>query len=502
MLRTPSAMALGACVFGTAYAAQRIIAPYAGLSLALYSGIAFSTLLGFAIGCALGTRSSSAVRAGLDAARALLAAAVLTLLTDFLRRPLLVALWGVDLRLTIAIASVAFAGLPIICLGLAFGAGASHHTAAEALGASAWLIAGAAIAAPVVGYGLAPYLGLTVSLAVIASAEGALAFALGSQRAPVASAVGALLVLAGALIVAVAPVGASRIGPHLLELDRGREGELRVFDRDGARYLLTDGTIEAVMDTLSGDCIQRGPAALGLLRLMRPGPDSMLVLGLRGGTLPLAFARSGWHVRVVEPDQERVSASRRVSYKPRELPLQVAEIRRFLHRDRGRHSVIVLDAFADSYMPFPLCTREFVDLAASRLLDDGMLVVSVETLGWDDPMLASIAATLRTKFAHVVALPTSEPPNAVGTILLLATHQPVTFTDGQLPDPTQFFLNPDALWVVQQQTHAWLNRFEPKTEHARVLTDDKSMIEVWSDRLNVAERTELHGFFGPNGGSW
>jgi len=47
MLRTPSAMALGACVFGTAYAAQRLIAPYAGLSLALYCGIAFSTLLGF-----------------------------------------------------------------------------------------------------------------------------------------------------------------------------------------------------------------------------------------------------------------------------------------------------------------------------------------------------------------------------------------------------------------------------------------------------------------------
>jgi hypothetical protein len=35
-----------------------------------------------------------------------------------------------------------------------------------------------------------------------------------------------------------------------------------------------------------------------------------------------------------------------------------------------------------------------------------------------------------------------------------------------------------------------------------VLTDDRNMIEVWSDRLNLAERAELHGFFGPNGGSW
>jgi spermidine synthase len=502
MLRTPSAIALGACVFATAYAAQRLIAPYAGLSLALYSGIAFSTLLGFAIGCALGTRTGSAERAGPAAARALLAAAALTLLVALLRRPLLVALWGVDLRLTIAITSVLFAGLPILCLGFAFGAGASHHTASEALGTGAWLITGAALAAPLVGYGLAPYLGLTITLALIAAGEATLAFVLGTRHAPVATARGALLVLAGALFVGVAPVGATRLGPRMLELDRGHEGELRVFDRDGARYLLADGTIHAVMDTLSGDCIQRGPAALGLLRLMRPGRDSMLVLGLRGGTLPLAFARSGWHVDVVEPDRERVRASRRVSYKPGELPLQVAEIRRYLHRDHGRHSVIVLDAFADSAMPFPLCSREFVDLVAPRLLDDGILVVSVETLGWDDPMLASLAATLRTRFPCVVALPTSEPPNAVGTILLLATRQPLTFNDDDLPDPTQFFQNPDALWVVQQQTHAWLNRFEPRPLNARVLTDDRSMIEVWSDRLNVAERAELHSFFGPYGGSW
>jgi spermidine synthase len=228
----------------------------------------------------------------------------------------------------------------------------------------------------------------------------------------------------------------------------------------------------------------------------------MLVLGLRGGTLPLTFARSGWRVRVVEPDAERVSVSQRVSFRPGELPLVVADIRRFLRNDRGRHSVIVLDAFADSYMPFPLCTREFVDLVAPRLLDGGILVVSVETRGWDDPMLASFAATLRTRFPHVIALPTSEPPNAVGTILLMATRQPIALSDDDLPDPTQFFQNPDALWVVQQQTHAWLNRFEPGPKSAPVLTDDRSMIEVWSDRLNLAERAELHGFFGPNGGSW
>ena len=495
-------LALGGSVFATAYVAQRLIAPYSGLSLALYCGIAFTTLLGFAVGCAPGARTRSADRSGPLAARALLIAAILTVLVALGRRPLLVALWGVDIRLTIAIASVAFAGLPIICLGFAFGAAASQATASEALGQGAWLIAGAALAAPLTGYALAPYLGLTGTLALVSALEAALAFALGARRAPAATVAGVLLVLAGAAFVGTRPLAAARIGPRMLELRRGHEVEMRVFDRDGARYLLADGTIHAVMDTLSGDCVQRGPAALGLLRLMRPGRDSMLVLGLRGGTLPLSFARSGWRVRVVEPDPELVAVSRRVAYKPGELPLETADYRRDLRRDHGQHSVIVLDAFGDTDMPFTCCTREFVAELAEHVLEDGVLVVSVETRGWDDPMLAALAATLRTSFAHVVALPTSEPPNAVGTILLFATHEPLPFTEDQLPDPKQYFLNPDELWLVQQQSHAWLNRFEPSPKHARVLTDDRNMIEVWGDRLNFAERAELHQFFGPDGGSW
>src|SRR5258707_2153801 len=61
-----------------------------------------------------------------------------------------------------------------------------------------------------------------------------------------------------------------------------------------------------------------------------------------------------------------VTVSRRVAYKPGELPLEVADPRVFLARDTGRHSVIIVDAFADSYLPWPLCTRE-LDRKSTRL---------------------------------------------------------------------------------------------------------------------------------------
>lgn len=122
-------------------------------------------------------------------------------------------------------------------------------------------------------------------------------------------------------------------------------------------------------------------------------------------------------------------------------------------------------------------------------------------LGWGDPLVNALATTLRTSFAHVVALPTSEPQNALGTVLLVASAQPLPLGDEQLPDPTTFFQNPDALWVVQQQLHAWLNRYEP-APGPRAITDDRSMVEVWADRVNHVARIELHTFFGPHGGSW
>src|SRR5262249_30723005 len=169
---------------------------------------------------------------------------------------------------------------------------------------------------------------------------------------------------------------------------------------------------------------RRAPGGLGLLRILKPGRDSMLVLGLRGGALPLAFARSGWHVTVVEPDMDAVAVSRRVSYKPGELPLVAADPRVFLRRDTTRRSVIVVDAFGGSWMPGTLCTRECVAELADRLQDSGLLVDVVEAHGWGDPLIGALGATLRTRFAHVIALPTSEPQTALGTILLLASHAP------------------------------------------------------------------------------
>jgi len=502
MNRPFPALLLGGCALATAHVAQRLLAPFAGLGLTLEVATLVAALAGFALGAALGARALAPDRAGLLSARALLFSAALALAAALARRPLLEALSGAELRLVVTIGAILFAGLPLAGLGFAFAAGQGDAPAAEAVRGLGWWLAGAALAAPLVGYLVVPGLGLNVTLAVIAAVEAAVALAGGMRRAALPTAAGALAVLATAGAIAIRPAPVARLGPRLLEHRTGRQSEHRVFDRHGARYLLTDGSIQAVVDTLSGDCVQRGPAALELLKLFRPARDSMLVLGLRGGALPLAFARSGWRVRVVEPDEDAVAVSRRVSYRPGEMALAVEDPRRFVRRHAARYGVVVVDLGAGGELPYTLCTREFVESVSRCVTSDGVLVLAVESHGWGDPLVGSLAATLRTRFAHVLALPTGEPQTALGTVLLLASREPVPFADEQLPDLKTYFQNPDALWVAQQQAHAWLNRYQPEPAGAAVLSDDRSGMEVWADRVNHGSRAELHAFFGPHGGSW
>lgn len=502
MRRPLFAAVLGACAFTTAHAAMRLIAPFSGLGLTLHTAVTMMALMGFALGMGMTFPRRTSGPTGFGATHALLVAAALTLALAFLRRPFFEALHGLELRTVVSLAAFLFVFLPLAGLGLGFGQVQRGTEGPEIVRSFTFLLFGAAVLTPLLLFVVIPRVPLTLVLVAVAVTEALVAFVGGVRRAPLTTSLATLAVLFTAGVLVSRPAKAARFGPAMLELRQGAVSEYRVFDRDGARYLIADGSIQAVMDTLSGDCVQRGPAALGLLELFRTGRESMLVLGLRGGTLPLAFARSGWRVTVVEPDFDAVAVSRRVSFKPGEMTLAVGDPRWYVRHHHGRHDVIVVDMFSGGDYPSILCTREFIAALGPRLEPDGLVVVSVEAHGWGDPLVSSLAATLRTSFAHVLALPTSEPQDALGTILLVASRQPIPLTDEQLPDPTVFFQNPDALWVAQQQLHAWLNRYEPPAKGAAVLTDDWNPVELWADRVNHAARKELHAFFGPHGGSW
>ena len=161
---------------------------------------------------------------------------------------------------------------------------------------------------------------------------------------------------------------------------------------------------------------------------------------------------------------------------------------------RGKkYDLIVMDAFGSSSIPFHLVTQEAFGLIASRLKQGGMLAMNLEAQAWDDLLVRSLAATLRTHFKHVVAMPAYQGSQKLGNVLIFAA-------DFELGEES--LKDEDALLGNRIKAFAWQARFEPRTNGALVLTDDLNPVDVWSEQINLAARKGLHSYFEETGLGW
>lgn len=208
------------------------------------------------------------------------------------------------------------------------------------------------------------------------------------------------------------------------------------------------------------------------------------------------YARYGWKIDAVEIDP--VVADLAYQYfglKESDAHLFIQDGRQYLQNHPEKYDYIILDAFGSSSIPFHLVTKESFGLIASHLNPGGVLAINVGAMGWHDLIVRSLAATLKQQFKNVLALPTGEPPNALDNVIILAANRDLELVY-ELP-PTE-----DRFSTTYHKNHAWDNRFEPDTRNAPVLSDDLNPVDLWSERINLASRKNLHQYFGNRGLDW
>jgi spermidine synthase len=234
---------------------------------------------------------------------------------------------------------------------------------------------------------------------------------------------------------------------------------------------------------------------LDVTRYLFSQPGDLLLIGLGGGSVAKAFARHEWRVDSVEIDQAVTElAYRDFGLEASDTTVFHMDGRRYLTTTDRRYDLIIVDAFGSSSIPFHLVTREAFALLASRLAPGGAVAINVESVGWRDIVVRSLAATLKREFSEVVALPIAEPPNTLGNLVLVAANRELQLTE-ELPPTLSRFSD------AYPKNHAWDNRFEPDTREASVLTDDLNPIDIWSERINLEARKNLHAYF-ERGLSW
>lgn len=486
----------GAAVLAVEILGTRVLGPFYGVSLFLWSALITVTLLALSLGYVLGGRLADRGPSPGRLGWLLLGAGAWLLLLPLLRDPVLRLAEPFGLRFAVLVAALLLFAPPLALLGMvspyairlrAHSLGEVGRTAGDLYALST---VGSVLAALLTGFVLIPYVGvarLTALTGVLLVAVG-LAGLLAARRR--AAALAALLV---ALPASAAGLQAAARGADpqrgLLALEHGAYAELRVVELDGERCLVIDGGTHTVADARSFESRFPYVHVLDLLNHVRDRPGRLLLVGLGGGSVAKLFARQGWQVDAVEIDPAVTAIARsHFGLRPEEAAVFEDDGRRHLSSTQASYDAIVLDAFGSSSVPFHLVTREAFALAAERLAPDGVLALNLEALGWDDPLVRAVAATLRTALPHVVELPIAEPPDALGNVVLFASRQPLDLAREIPPTPDRFS-------DVYAKNHAWDNRFAPEAAGAPVLTDDLSPVDLWSERINRAARAELHARF-------
>jgi len=183
-------------------------------------------------------------------------------------------------------------------------------------------------------------------------------------------------------------VSAQAEAMRLLHSERSLYREVLVYDAGNIRCMCFTRACrvgrQSCMDRKQPERIVMSYPRMMLASLyVRPAPESILIIGLGGGTLPMALSQMFPQARIdtVEIDPAVVRVARRYFGFRDTGRIQVFEmdgrvfVKRAL-RQGQRYDLIMLDAFDHEYIPEHLLTREFIGEVKSLLIPQGVLVAN------------------------------------------------------------------------------------------------------------------------------
>jgi spermidine synthase len=475
----------GAAVLAIELLGTRVLGPFYGVSLFLWSALISVTLAALSAGYAAGGRCADS-GASLGKLGAILAAAGVWLLTiPWMRLLVLRFTEPLGLRAAVLAASTVLFFPPLMLLGMVSPFAVKLRTRSlDEVGRSAGNLyaistVASVFAALLTGFLLIPAVGVSKLLIFIgALLLLAAAFALFVQKSRGSVIAACILALAGATAPAIDVSKAP--GDCIVMRYESPYAEIMVIEYLDARFLIIDGSIHTLVDAESRMNLFQYVNVIDLAGYCFDVPGSLCLIGLGGGSVARNFAEKGWTVDAVEIDPVVVRfAFEYFGLDSTDARIYEMDGRRFLRESSEMYDIIVFDAFGGGNIPFQLVTQEAFQLASSRLRPGGILVLNTEAVGWRDRIVRSIA----------------EPPNTYGNIVILASNRNLELPH-ELPIPNWRF-SPE-----YDRAHAWDNRFEPETKGVVLLTDDRNPVALWGERINFASRKQLHAYFREAGIAW
>lgn len=437
----------GGAVLALELLASRIMTPYFGVSLYIWTGILSITLVSLALGYWAGGRFANSGRdltlERLSQAFALMPAiASIAIVAACLAYPLLFArLAGWSLVLGAFFACLILLLLPLVATAAmnpllvaialrradrqAGDAGAGRVFFVSTIGSVAGVLITAFAMIPLVSNFTATLLvALALSLlSLVAAAAPSIRLAarkaVGATALAAASASVLLLWQADAYTGRAEPVSYAGRSWQVETSHGSLFGTVKILrsapDGNGQflRIYFQDGMLQNTVDS-AGRSMSFYTYALEALGLAyRPDLRSALVLGLGAGIVPMRLAQRGAEVDVVEIDPVSLRVAREFfNFDPVRARVHHADARTFLRDCPRRFDVVVVDLFHGDGTPDYLVTREFFRDLRQCLAANGVAVFNTFADLQRPVAYAHLLATLRSELPHL-ALYRPDWPGAV-----------------------------------------------------------------------------------------
>jgi hypothetical protein len=276
---------------------------------------------------------------------------------------------------------------------------------------------------------------------------------------------------------------------HRLATIRSAYSEIIVDESDVARYLWFGYARQAGVRLDRGEfdfqmALASSQRCLDLADLYRPGPSSVLHVGLGAGNAPMrsSLRHSQALVEVIEIDPMVLDVARDwFGFEPDRCRVHIADAFVFLRATDQRWDQILLDAFLSAggtsevnVFPSYFSKREFVQLLAKRLTEGGLLVANLNGAlrgGKSGPFL-SLLEIIEEVFGHLAVHSVSDR-TADGCALsehpdlqLVDEHYIVLACREQLTSADEIvlvaqaaqgsaFVDPDIVMFARNRLEAW-----------------------------------------------
>jgi spermidine synthase len=276
-------------------------------------------------------------------------------------------------------------------------------------------------------------------------------------------------------------------GPVELVFEQeGVLGQVKVIDVDAVgdipktRKLLFNGIPQTNM--LKGDYTATSHFnyvhVLASLSSMKPAGAEALICGLGAGSLVMEYARLGFKTDVVDIDWRLPSIGERYFYlDPSAYTFYVDDARHFIHQSAKQYDIITLDIALSEAQPYHLYTVEAFREFKEKLKPDGILITNFQGHFFGKHSVAerSIFKTMQAAGFEVFAIPSVG--KGIQDIIYVASPQKVPFEDlsiRRLSACCITIAHADVL-AKDPRSHVISN---PDLRDAFILEDDRPMLDL------------------------